>query len=168
MNNITTLISRFVVLLLLQVLIMNNIRLTGWDINPHLYIVFILIVPNDVPKWLVLVLSFFLGLSIDIFTDTTGLHMAACTLIAFARYYVLQLISARDSYETGSEPNLHNHGLVWFSRYTVVLVFLHQFAYYFLDAFSLKKFFLTFVVVLIATVISSAVIVLSQFFMFKK
>jgi rod shape-determining protein MreD len=65
-NNIITSILRFVVLILVQVLILNNIHLGGY-INPYLYVLFILLLPIETPKWAVLILAFFLGLGVDIY-----------------------------------------------------------------------------------------------------
>ena len=43
-------IIRFVFLVLLQVLILNNIQFSGY-INPYFYIYFILLLPFDTPRW---------------------------------------------------------------------------------------------------------------------
>jgi len=59
-------IARFVILIFLQVLILNNINFLGY-INPYLYVLFILLYPFAGNQSLFLILSFLLGLSIDIF-----------------------------------------------------------------------------------------------------
>ena len=65
MNQILKNIIRFVVLVFIQVAILNNIQISGF-INPYMYVLFILLLPFETPNWILLVLSFFLGLSIDI------------------------------------------------------------------------------------------------------
>ena len=65
-NDLPKIVIRFVALILLQVLVLNNVAFSG-SINPYLYILFLLMLPFDSPKWLSLVSAFFLGLSIDIF-----------------------------------------------------------------------------------------------------
>ena len=77
-------ILRFIILILLQVFILNNINFLGF-INPYLYILFILIFPFNGNKTLLIFLSFLLGLSIDIFGDSGGIHAAASIFIAFIR-----------------------------------------------------------------------------------
>ena len=65
-------IIRFVVLVLIQVVVLNNVQLSGY-INPFLYVLFIVLLPLEVPRWLSLLLAFVLGLAVDIFTDTVGM-----------------------------------------------------------------------------------------------
>lgn len=85
MNNAITLnIVRFVVLVLIQVLLLNNINFMGY-INPYIYILFIILYPINNNRMLFLFLSFLLGLTIDGFLDSGGVHAAACVFIAYTR-----------------------------------------------------------------------------------
>ena len=93
-------IVRFVVLVFLQVLLLNNVNLAGY-INPYLYILFIILYPLDGNKGLLIFLSFLLGLCIDIFEDSGGVHAAACAFIAYIRPVVLKY-SFGVSYEYNS------------------------------------------------------------------
>jgi len=71
---------RFIGLVLLQVLILNHIRIGGY-INPYVYGLYILLLPFSTPKWLVLFAGFSIGLSVDIFMSTAGLHAGATVVI---------------------------------------------------------------------------------------
>ena len=85
MNNAITLhIIRFVSLVLIQALILNNINFLGY-INPYIYILFILLYPIKNNRILFIFLSFLLGLSVDLFLDSGGIHAAASVLIAYIR-----------------------------------------------------------------------------------
>ncbi len=85
MNNaITSNTLRFIVLILVQVLVLNNIHFLGY-INPYLYILFIILYPIKNNRSLFIFLSFLLGLTIDMFSDSGGVHAAACVSIAFVR-----------------------------------------------------------------------------------
>lgn len=77
-------IIRFVVLLLVQVLILNHINFLGY-INPYCYILFIILYPINSNRMVFLFLSFLLGLLVDVFSDSGGIHAAACVLIAYIR-----------------------------------------------------------------------------------
>ncbi len=99
MNNTAKNIIRFVVLVLLQVAVFNNIQLSGF-LNPYVYILFILLLPFETPSWLLLILSFLIGFCIDIFSNTIGLHASACVFMGYMRPFVLNLISVRDNYES--------------------------------------------------------------------
>ena len=96
-NSITLNISRFVLLVLLQVLIFNHINFLGY-INPYVYILFILLYPINTNRQLFIFLSFLLGLTIDIFSDSGGIHAAACATIAYTRPLFLKF-SFGTSYE---------------------------------------------------------------------
>ena len=74
----------FVFLILFQVLVLNNLHLSIY-LNPYAYILFILILPFETPGWLVLSLGFVLGLIMDAFCNTLGMHSVATVLLAFLR-----------------------------------------------------------------------------------
>lgn len=82
-------IARFITLVLVQVLILNHINFLGY-INPYLYPLFILVFPLTGNKSLLIILSFILGLTIDIFSDSGGIHAAASVFIAWIRPVVLK------------------------------------------------------------------------------
>lgn len=77
-------IFRFIILVLLQVFVLNNINFLGF-VNPYLYVFFILIFPFSGNKSLLIFLSFLLGLFIDVFGDSGGIHAAASVFIAYIR-----------------------------------------------------------------------------------
>ncbi len=90
MNNVVLNTAlRFVVLTLVQVLILNNVNFLGY-INPYLYILFIILYPVKNNRTLFIFLSFLLGLCIDLFSDSGGVHAAASVFIAYIRPPVLK------------------------------------------------------------------------------
>lgn len=160
-------IIRFLILVLLQVLVFNNIQISGF-INPYFYILFILILPFDAPKWSLPLIGFLLGISIDIFTQTPGIHASATVLMAFARPFVLGSISPREGYESGSFPRLYYYGFKWFLKYSVILVCMHHFFLFYVEIFRISDFFATFLRALLSSFFSLTFIILSQYFIFKR
>lgn len=77
-------IVRFVLLIAAQVVIFNNIDLFGF-VNPYPYILFILLYPVNSNRAGLLIASFFLGLTIDMFENSGGVHAAACLILANLR-----------------------------------------------------------------------------------
>ena len=128
-------IIRFVVLVLFQVLVINHIRLGGY-VHPHIYLIFIMLLPFNTPKWQLLVLGFVLGLCIDLFTGTPGLHAGATTLMAFCRPSIIKLVSGNLKFENIQEPSLGQIDGMWMFRYVLCMVFVHHFALFFLESFS--------------------------------
>lgn len=95
----------FVVSVMLQVLVFNNILIAKM-ISPFFYILFILLLPFETPRSAMLVLAFVLGLSIDAFNNTLGVHAAASVLVAYLRPSLLSLISSRETLESTVEPKI--------------------------------------------------------------
>jgi rod shape-determining protein MreD len=77
-------IIRFVFLLLAQIVIFNNINLFGY-LNPFPYILFIILYPVNSNRPAFLVASFLLGLTLDIFANSGGVHASACLVLAYIR-----------------------------------------------------------------------------------
>jgi hypothetical protein len=160
-------ILRFLILILAQILIFNNIQFSGY-INPYIYILFIILMPFETPKWMLLVSAFLLGLTIDIFSDTLGMHTIATLFMAFLRPYVLNIISPRDGYEPGTFPRVSYYGLAWFTRYAFILILAHHFVLFYIEIFRFGNFFSTLLRVILSTIFSLGFIVLSQFFVYRR
>lgn len=159
-------IINFILLVLAQVFILNNIQLGGF-VNPYFYILFILILPFEIPNWFLIILAFLLGLSIDLFSHTIGMHTSATVFMAFLRPYVLKIISPRDGYETETLPQLRYYGAGWFIRYSIILIFAHHIFLFYVEVFKLSDFFLTFVRVILNSIFTFILILISQYF-FRK
>jgi len=160
-------ILRFIIVVLFQVLVMDNVMINGFMI-PWVYLLFILLMPFETPRWMVLLSGFALGLGIDFFEHTPGLHTAATVLIAYLRPYILSLLAPRDGYEPETFPRIHFYGFNWFLKYALLMVFIHHMALFYLEVFQLQNFLATLLRVLLSSVLSASSIVLSQYFVFRK
>lgn len=160
-------IVRFFFLIFFQVLILNHLNLGGY-INPYFYVFFILLLPFETPRWLLLLSSFFLGLGIDLFTNTLGLNASASVLTAFARPFVISIISSGTESLIGNTPSLKNQGLKWFLYYTISLVLIHHFALFYLEIFRFEEFFQTFVRLLLSSTFTILLILISEYLMYPK
>ena len=152
----------FIILVLLQVLLFNNIQFSGY-INPYIYIMFILLLPVEVPGWLLLIISFFTGLTIDFFSGSPGMHTSATVLAGFVRPYILRIISPRDGYEPGGNPSIFAYGVRWFLIYTLVIVVVHHSALFYLEVFRFTDFFRTLLRVLLSSLFSITFILLLEY-----
>ena len=168
MNNLYIRISiRFLILILIQVLLLNNIHFLGY-LNPYAYIIFILLLPFETPRWLLLILAFALGLSVDVFSNSLGMHAAACVFAAFFRPGVMRLITSHKEYELGVEPSILDLGFQWFFMYTLILTGLHHFMLFLLEIFRFSNFFNTLEHSLENTIFTVFVIILSQYIFYRK
>ena len=97
MNNVLVRnIVLFVVLVLFQAGVLNQVQLGGF-INPYLYILFVILLPVGTPGWLVLMLSFGMGISIDMFSNSPGIHTSATVFVGFMRTFLLASLMPRET-----------------------------------------------------------------------
>jgi len=136
MNNpIVTHISRFVVLILAQVFIFDNIHLFG-HITPFIYILFLVLYPVKVNQLLFLFLGFLLGLTMDFFSDTGGVQAAACLFAAYARPLILKYsFGVSYEYNTIKINQAPFGGRV---TYLSSMVLIHHLVLFFLEIFKLS------------------------------
>jgi len=156
----------FILLVLAQGLVFNNVEFGGY-IVPFLYVVFILSLPFETPNWMVLVLGFVLGVAIDTFTSTLGMHTSATVFVAFCRYYLLKMVSPRGGYEFNTKPNVQDMGLTWYLFYATVLILLHHLFLFYVESFKLTQFFYTLGRVLASTFFTLILVMLVQLFNYK-
>lgn len=162
-NSVIRYFILFIILMLLQVLLFNNIQFSGY-INPYVYLMLILLLPIEIPSWLLLIICFFTGLTVDFFSGTPGMHASATVLAGFSRPYVLRLISPRDGYDSGVTPSMEIYGFRWFLLYTVTIVLIHHFALFYMEVFRLTDFFRTFFRVLLSSIFSAIFILLAEYY----
>lgn len=158
-------IMRFVLLVMLQVLIVQNINLTTYIILLP-YVLMILLLPFETPKLMVLFTAFLLGVCVDYFYDSSGLHASACTIMGFARYYVLKYVSPREGYDAGVKPTIEDMGLAWFLTYAGTLIFIHHFFLFFLEVFRFSEFLRTLLRVVLSSIGTFGLIYIIQFLFF--
>ena len=119
-NNLIRGLLYFVVLVLIQVLILNNIHFLRIA-TPFLYLYFIVKMPVGSPRDLVVLFSFLIGLVIDVFSNTPGMHAAACTLTGFIREPLIRFYMGKDLPD-GIYPSYKTFGYGGFFRYVLSLV----------------------------------------------
>jgi rod shape-determining protein MreD len=134
-NDLILNITRFVVLILAQVFIFDNILLFGF-VNPFIYILFLILFPVRVDRMQFLLLGFLLGLTMDFFSDTGGIHAAACLVVAYLRPVFLRFsFGVSIEYNTIKISNTPGGGRL---TYIALMVLTHHLVLFFLEIFSLK------------------------------
>ena len=161
-------IGQFVFFVLLQVVLLNKLQISNLGLTPYMYVLFILLLPIETPGWLILTFGLIIGLSVDAFDDTGGAHAAATVFIAFIRPTVLNVFSPREGYDFGKSPRILYYGFNWFLKYLLTLLFIHHLLFFFIEVFSFSSFFMTLFKVILTTLFSAALIILSQFLIFRK
>lgn len=124
----------FWLLVFIQVLVLNHVHLMGYAM-PFLYVYLILTLNVNVSRNILLLWGFFLGLAVDIFSNTPGMNAAATTFLAFMHPSLLTLFTPRDCAED-MEPGIKSMGFWLFFRYVLVGVALHHTVLFTIESFS--------------------------------
>jgi len=137
-------------------------------INPYIYILFLLLLPFDTSRWLILILAFCLGISIDAFQNSMGIHAFSCVLIAYCRRPILHFLlpQLKNKKQNYLEFSLQEFGLQRALIYTGTLVFIHHFSLFILEAFQLDLFRI-FLRTLGSTLVSIILLIIIQYLLFK-
>ena len=131
-NNILRVMIYFIIFLSLQIFVLNNLHFLRLDTH-FIYIYILLKMPIGTSPVKLLLLSFVTGFIVDIFSNTVGMHAAACTLIAFLREPFIHLLVGKDVPE-GSVPTFNSLGRGTFIRYVLGFTAVHHIALFLIES----------------------------------
>ncbi|MFH0893724.1 MAG: rod shape-determining protein MreD [Bacteroidota bacterium] len=166
-KQISSNIFLFILLLLMQVLVADNIRLFGFG-SPLIYVLFIIALPVNSPRWLLLILGFAMGLCVDMFHNTPGMHSTATLFMAFIRPFVLGNASPREDFEYGVRPSIQTMKFASFFSYASILIVIHHVSLFLIEAFSWNDFLNSFLRTLVRIIFTLFLVLLSQYLFVKK
>lgn len=153
---------RFWIIVLIQVYILDKVALRWWAqpsgfpiFVPYLYPLFLLLLPFDTPVWAMLLLGFGLGITVDSFSDTAGMHACAAVLLAYLRTNVLKALLPKNLVEYPNQsPNVKNMGWVPFLVYASFLLLVHHATFFIIEIWSLQHVGILFLKIFASTVTS--------------
>lgn len=134
MKEMAQYIALFLAMIIVQVLICNHIAIFNVAI-PLIFIYFIIRLPIDISTNLLLSLSFFLGFTVDLFSDTMGVNSLCCTLLAIVKKPLLYAYVPRDDRTKSVVPSISTLGVAPYSKFLLTFV-----AIYCLLTFSIEYF----------------------------
>lgn len=146
-------IIRFIGLFLLQVLVLKQIT-PGWEgfyyVQIFMYPLFIMLLPFRTPRAAILLSAFAMGIFVDFFYDSPGLHASASVFIAYIRPAFIRWLEPRGGYNINQSPTKAYLGWPWFLRYATLMLAAHLFFYFSVESFT----FVYIVEILLKTVLS--------------
>jgi len=135
-------IIRFVICVVIQILVFRQVSI-GWETFDYVHIivypVFIMLLPIRIPRPLLIALGFLIGIVVDMFYHTPGVHAAAGTFSAFMRPFILSLMAPRGGYNLNDSPTMVKFGFSWFGVYASSILLLHLFFYFSMEVFTPVK-----------------------------
>lgn len=126
----------YVTMVLAQVIVFNHICLFGYAV-PLVFIYLIIKLPMTLNTNWVLTVSFLLGMTVDIFSDTQGMNSLACTVIGALRKPVLRLYFPREDEMTTPQPSARSLGLAVYLKYVFSISLIYCTLFFLIESFSL-------------------------------
>lgn len=126
------------ILVLAQVIVFNHICLFNVAV-PMVFIYLIFRLPITLSLNWTLTVSFFLGLIVDIFSDTYGMNAVACTVVAMLKRPVLRLYVPREEDLTRPEPSMLSLGVAVYMKYLLTMTVIYCTLIFIIEAFTFFK-----------------------------
>lgn len=145
-----------VILVVAQVLVFNHICLFNVAV-PMVFIYVILRLPITMSLNYLVTCGFFLGLTVDIFSDTYGMNAMACTLLAMVRRPILRLYVPREEDLTKPEPSMLSLGTAVYLKYLLTTTLLYCFLIFSIEAFTFFNPLRLMLRIIFSTLLSMAV-----------
>jgi hypothetical protein len=113
-------------------------------------------------------LAFLLGIIIDVFSNTYGLHASSLVMMAYFRPMLFKFYGPREGYDPLKEPNVFDMGNRWFTLVFGFLLLIHNFWFFLVESFQLNQFLFILQKTIFSTVPSFLICLLLQSFLIKK
>lgn len=162
MNNIVWRnIGRFVLLMLIQLLVLNNVYLGGY-VMPMLYVLFILMLPTGMKRIPLLLIAFGTGLTVDLMSNVLGFHALACTVLAMMRIWFADRILTRGEPVVISTPSVHSVTPQYFISYLMLMLSAFYLIFYTTELFGSRGFGGVLLATVCSTLVTTILAVLYQ------
>lgn len=160
-------IGRFLLLMAIQLLVLNNVYLGGY-VMPMLYVLFILMLPTSMKRVPLLLTAFGTGLLVDIMAGALGFHALACTVVAMMRILFADRILTRGEDVTVERPSIFSVSPQYFISYLMLLLAAFYLVFYTVEVFTFRGFGGVLLATLCSTVVTTLLAVLYQAIFHRK
>lgn len=161
MRRLLEYILLFVVMVLLQTFFFSKLDISPY-INPLVYILFIILLPMEIPGVLLLLASLAIGITIDFVTATPGVNTIATLFVGFIRPTLLTVLIGKDEVRDGGVPNENRIGRQKFIRYAIFMIFFHSLVYFNIETLSVPMIFHTQIRVICSSTVTLIFVYLCQ------
>jgi len=169
MSSLLKNIIRFVLFILVQYYVLFQIRPLHQFVVPYVYFLYVLWLPFSMGRMTLMFVSFVFGLTLDYFTQTPGLHAAACTLLAYVRGFVVNILIPQEGAEQNyKSPSPVSMGWAPYAIYVLVLTLVHHIYLVFLEWLQFGSFLFFLGKVVATTGVSLMLILITELLFFRK
>jgi hypothetical protein len=160
---------RFVLFILVQYYVLFQIRPLHEFVVPYIYYLYVLWLPFSMGRMSLMLVSFLFGLTLDYFTQTPGLHAAACVMIAYLRGFVVNILIPQEGAEQNyKSPSPVSMGWAPYAVYVLVLTLLHHIYLVLLEWLQFGSFLFFLGKVLATSGISLMLVLITELLFFRK
>ena len=156
--------------ILLQVLFLNNIWFTKDYINPLLYLILIISLPQNTEKWFLIIYAFSLGIILDLFEGNIGINSSSLVFISFLKPYLNKILIPKNYIDEKEKIGLKSLGIKTFSTYAFTIIFIYNSFWFLLEHFSFSsilEIWLLLIAIISNTIVTFIIILIFQLFTFK-
>ena len=154
---------RFILFLFVQAMVLNHIPPLHRFITPYIYFLFLIWMPFSTGRVSLLITGFILGLSLDVFTKTPGLHTSAAVLVAYLRPFLINLMVPKDTRELAvGSPSIQTMGNASYIFFITVLTMFHHGWLVFLEWMTFGSFLYFLGKVFLSTIVSLLLILITE------
>lgn len=153
-------------IVLAQGLVLNPMELDE-SLNPMIYPILIITLPFEFSVLATLIISLVIGICVDAFSNTFGLHASAAMFIGYLRPVLLRYIKPRDGYDNSLQATIHDMGATWFIGYSSLFLFLHHLWFYSFEIFRFDLIFFILAKTFFSTIFSLFLIIILQYLFYK-
>ena len=162
-------IIRFVLFILVQVFVLFQMKPLHQFIVPYIYFLYILWLPFNMPRIGLTFIGFLYGLTLDYFTKTPGLHATPCTLIAYLRPFLINILIRQEGADQNyKSPSITSMGWAPYATYVIIFTLIHNGYLVFLEWLEFGNILYFFGKVLATSGISLLLILITELLFFRK
>lgn len=159
-------IIRFLLFIIIQVLILKRIDTSFGNFTYIHLIIFpaaLMLLPIKTPRAIIILLGFVLGIVVDAFYDSPGVHASAMVMMAFSRDYILKYLEPQGGYSGNQIPSINHFDLAWYLIYSSVMMSIYFIMYFSMEAFSFVYIVDILLNTIFSFILSMPIILLHQF-----
>ncbi len=153
---IITEIGRLLLIFALQVLLFDHLHIGSWGLV-MMYILFLINLPARIPRWAEMIIGFMVGMMMDVWHASLGIHIAACVALTFVRPLLLNN-TVQDVERIKDNLSSQNIGRAEYIKCAVILTVLHHFIVFSLETWNIQLWWMVLLQTLISSVMTLVII----------
>ncbi len=151
------------IIITLQLLMFNNVNFLGF-VNPWIYIILIIIIPQSIKDNYLIIIAFMIGLLLDSLFSTSGINTISLISVAWLRNYVLRKIFSGKNYDKKKFISIKNNGFNLYLKYVTLMVLIHHGILILVDYISFIKISEIIIKTILSSIVSIIIIMCFSFF----